>query len=755
MESVAQQLQTHSKATQIQSNPEVEATQAKAVEIMAPENPERRAFIKAGLFSLGGLALAFNLPVVQKAHAAQQKAAKDKEGNPIEVRAWLQLSDTGEVVLIVPAAEMGQGSQTALAMIFADELGADLNKVSVKYPLNNPKYNNPIIGIQVTGGSTAVRGWWQPLSQTAATLREMIRHAAAHKWGVAVNECEVGVHKVLLKDSSGKVSNELGFEELIPELQQVSSVNNVTLKKPSEYRYIGKPVQRVDTAAKVDGSAQFGMDINLPGMLVATIAQSPVFGGTLDAYDEAAALAVKGVKGVVPLEGAIAVVATGYWQAKKGLDALQPSFTGGKTTNLNSAKIKQQLEAGLQKAGESVKAAKVAMSEVSHATNSVEALYEVPYLAHTTMEPMNATAWIHDDVCEVWAPTQNQTLAASLAADASLMQPSQVRIHTTYLGGGFGRRANADYVAQAVAIALEMDAPVKLIWSREEDIQHDFYRPAALTQFNVKTDDKGWPLAWQCKVVSDSVMASFSGGSATMIDNAMSEGLADQDYQIKNLQLDVVRENFNIPLGFWRSVGHSYTGFFMEGFINELALKANIDPFEYRYGMLKPESRTHQVLQRLHSFSDWPAKAANGQAKGMAVVHSFGSYVGQVVEAHIETSNGAKRIMVDKVYCVVDCGKVVNPEIVKRQMQGSIVYGLTAALFGEIEFTEGKAMANNFDDYPMLTMAQTPEIEVDIVSSQADPGGYGEPGLPPLAPALAAALTQLTGKTYRSLPIKV
>ena len=527
----------------------------------------------------------------------------------------------------------------------------------------------------------------------------------------------MGSHQI----EAPSLQKSLAFETLIPALQTIEPVKNVTLKKASEYRYIGKPMPRTDTAAKVDGSAVFGMDVELPGMLVATIAQSPVFGG--------------------------AVVATGYWAAKKGLNALKPTFTGGKTQDLNNAKIKERLYAGLDKAAQSVQTG----GQAKTFANQHQVTFEAPYLAHTTMEPMNATAWVHDDLCEVWAPTQNQTAATQVAADASLMQPSQVVIHTTFLGGGFGRRANVDFIAQAVAVASEVGAPVKLIWSREEDIQHDFYRPAAVAQFDVKTDAKGFPVEWRAKVVSDSVMASFSGGSATMIDNAMSEGLGDQSYKLPNLTLEVVRENFNIPLGFWRSVGHSYTGFFMEGMLNELASKAKQDPIAYRLALLEPNSRAYNVLERLQTFSNWSSTLPNGHAKGMASVESFGSFVGQTVEAHIE----GKRIVVDKVYCVVDCGKLVNPEIVKRQMHSAIIYGLTAALHGELEIKNGQVMNSNFDTYPMISLAETPQIEVEIVASNDTPGGYGEPGLPPLAPALTAALTQLTGKDYHALPIKV
>ena len=741
MQNLAQNLKQFSEQASRQNNESIKADNH--ITVVPPEDPSRRAFLKAGLFGAGGLVLAFNLPVINKARAASENNTASTENKDVHVQGWLQLSNAGKIILIVPASEMGQGSQTSLAMIFSDELGADLDKVEVKPPLNNSRYNNPIIGIQVTGGSTAVRGWWQPLSEIAAILRETMLITAANNWQIKPQDCRVGLHQI----EAPALQKTISFAELVPLMQDVKPVTQAKLKKAADYRYIGKSMPRTDAAAKVDGSAVFGMDVELPDMLVASITQSPVFGGALTSYDEKAALGINGVQAVVPLENAVAVVAHGYWQAQKGLQALKAKFAGGKTQGLDSKAIKQRLHEGLKKPGQEVKTA----SDVKSFAKQHQVTFEVPYLAHTTMEPMNATAWVHDDICEVWAPTQNQTGATQVAADASLMQPSQVVIHTTFLGGGFGRRANVDYIAQAVAVAVEVDAPVKLIWSREEDIQHDFYRPAAVTQFEIKTDKNGLPVKWHTKVVSDSVMASFSGGSATMIDNAMSEGLADQEYQIPNLSLDVVRENFNIPIGFWRSVGHSYTGFFMEAMMNELANQANQDPFSYRLALLNPDSRSYQVINRLKEFSQWSKPAAKNQGKGMAFVESFGSFVGQTVEAHLENEN----IVVDKVFCVIDCGKLVNPEVVKRQMQSAIIYGLSAALYEKIDFKAGRAQANNFDDYPMLTLTQTPEIEVEIIKSDKAPGGYGEPGLPPIAPALTAAISKITGKMYTSLPIKV
>lgn len=725
--------------------PSTDNTHSIQVEMIAPENPSRRALLKAGLFGMGGLVLGFGLPPAQKAYAqspqAKTNSQKNKETYPI--KAWLQLSENGKVTLVIPVSEMGQGSQSALAMIFADELGADYHAIEVKAPLNSSIYNNPAFNLQLTGGSTAVRAWWQPLSTVAATLRELLVQAAAQQWQIKPDECTVIDNRVIHRNQTDSFT----FQELIEPAKNLSIPKQPKLKSPSEYRYIGKPMPRLDTRGKTNGTTIFGMDVQLPEMLIATVAQSPVFGGEVDQYNEKAALSVAGVQAVVKIPNGIAVVADSYWQAKKGLDKLQPTFKGGETQGLDTQKIEQRLHNGLNKTGEVLKTSQ----PVTKFAKEVKSTYAAPYLAHTTMEPMNATAHVTDTKCEVWAPTQNQAQSAQVAADISLLQPDQVTIHTTYLGGGFGRRAFVDYVAQAVTISAELHKPVKVIWSREEDIQHDFYRPAAVSGFEIKTDTEGYPLEWRSKVVTDSPMAEFTNGSDTMIDNAMSEGLADQDYVLPNLSLSVVREDMKIPIGFWRSVGHSYSGFFMEGIMNELALKAQKDPFDYRRKLLKSNARSLGVLNQLETLSNWHTQPRDGIGRGVAVVHSFGSYAGQVVEARIENN----RIVVDKVYCVIDCGKVVNPETVKRQISSAVAYGLTAALKGKIHFENGRVLEKNFDSYPMLNMKEMPEVIVEIVDSHHAPGGYGEPGVPPLAPALTAAITQLTGKIYRDLPIKL
>ena len=724
----------------IQSN---HPANAPAVTEVAPDNPSRRAFLKAGLLATGGAVFGFQLPMARKARAAASPSEQTDKDFPVQ--GWLQLTDQGDVILIIPVSEMGQGSQASLAMILADELGADYHRIQVKAPLNDPMYNNPMFGMQLTGGSTAVRAWWQPLSKVGATLRAMLCQAAADTWQIQPGDCDTRESWVIERHNHRRIA----FEKLIPTLSGQVAPAKPSLRDPDDYQYIGRPMPRVDTLAKLNRQAQFGMDVQLPGLLTATLAQAPVFGGEIQNYDEAAAKSVKGVKAVVELPNAIAVVAEGYWPAKKGLEKLNPQFGSGTLPELDNQTIENRLNEGLLKDGETVKASDGATSVAS--VNQMQADYFVPYLAHTPMEPMNATAHVTDTHCEVWAPTQNQTQSVQAAADASLLQTDQVTLHTTYLGGGFGRRAYVDYVTQAVLLSTEMQAPVKLIWSREEDVQHDYYRPAALARFEVKLDAQGYPLAWHNKVVTDSVMADFTGGSDTMIDSAMTEGLGDQAYQIPNLSLHAVRENFPVPIGFWRSVGHSFTGFFLEGMLNELAYKADTDPFAYRRHLLKDDARMHGVLDQLETLSNWGSQPAEGIGRGIACVESFGSFAGEAVEARIE--NG--EIVVDKVYCVIDCGRVVNPEIVRRQVSSAVIYGLTAALQSEIHFENGRVVESNFDDYPMLTLAQTPEIVVEIVDSDQSPGGYGEPGLPPLAPALAAAIGQLTGEPVRRLPIQL
>lgn len=710
---------------------------------MKIENLSRRKFLKSGVISGGGLVLGFSLPFVNKALARQE--GEEKASYP--VAAWLQVDEQGKVKFVIPVSEMGQGSQASLAMILADEAGADYHALQVLNPTNNSVFNNPMMGMQLTGGSTSVRAWWVPLREVGATLREMLAASAAKQWKVKVAECTTQDNYAIHK-SSGK---KLHFKELVSATLDMKPPAKPKLKNKSEYRYIGKPLTRVDTPAKVTGEAVFGMDIVLPGMLIATVKQSPAFGGEVDSYNEKAALKIPGVKAVVPVDNGVAVVAINYWQATKGMAALDVKFKGGKTKGQDTDSIEKQLDDGLADD-------KNARTVISHgdisaddtAKNVYRMKYTAPYLAHTTMEPMNATAHVTDEFCELWLPTQSQSLAVQKAMELTGLHADQVRLHTTYLGGGFGRRAETDFVSQAVTVSEAVEAPVKLIWSREEDVQHDFYRPAAACDFNIAVDNDGYPLSWKNRVCTSSIMTRFAPQwVGDKPDASMTEGVAETPYQLINQLTDVVQIDTGVPVGFWRSVGNSLNCFFMESVLDELAHHAGKDPYQYRRHLLKDSPRALNVLDTAAKAAHWEKPLGKKRGRGIALTNSFGSYVAEVAEVSA-TADGFK---IDRIVCVVDCGLYINPAIIKQQMQSGIIYGLTAALKGKIHFKDGAVVESNFHDYPALQMSEIPEIEVVIIENNEDPGGFGEPGTPPIAPAVANAVFAATGKRYRGLPL--
>jgi len=707
------------------------------------KNLSRRNFLKGSLLAGGGLILGFTLPTVDKALARQG----DIDSATFPVDAWVRIDKQGNLSFVIPVSEMGQGSQTSLAMILADETGADYHAMNVLQPTNDKNYTNPLFGIQLTGGSTSVRGWWQPLRIVGATLREMLIDVGAAKLSVAASECTTKDSYVIHKPSAKKIH----FSKLVASTVDAKPPTQPKLKPSSEYQYIGKPIKRLDTPAKVTGEAVFGIDVVLPNMLIASVKQSPVFGGEVKSFDKAAALKVKGVKAVVPIDNGIAVVAKNYWQAQKGLKALNVTFIGGVSQGHSTASLEKDFSKALDGKAKAVANVGNSNEAMKKASKTYRMQYGAPYLAHSTMEPMNATAHVTDDFCEIWAPTQAQTFAAQAAMAATGLHADQVKVHTTYLGGGFGRRAEVDFVTQAVVVSEAVGAPVKLIWSREEDMQHDVYRPAAASRFDIGVDENGYPLAWHNRVSNTSIMERYAPQwVGDKPDGTMTEGAAEVPYQLPNHLTDVVQLQTGIPVGFWRSVGNSLNCFFVESAMDELAHHAGKDPYEYRRNLLSHNPRARLALDAVAAKADWRKTLGNNQGKGIALTHSFGSYVAQVAEVTVDKKGNVK---VDKVYCAIDCGIVVNPEIVKRQMQSCIIYGLTAALHGKINFKDGHVVESNFHDYTALKMAEVPEIDVFIVDSNAAPGGYGEPGTPPIAPAVANAIYSASGKRRRELPL--
>ena len=699
----------------------------------------RRRFLETSAAAGGGLIIGFHLPLGGRfAEAAQAEAT---------MNAWLRIAPDDSVTIMIPSAEMGQGIYTSLPMLVAEELEVDWRKVRAETAPAAQVYANPRFGAQMTGGSMSIRGFSEPLRKVGAQSREMLRQAAAQRWGVPVTECEARVGKINHRPSG----RSLRYGELSEAAAKLTPPAEVALKEPKAWTLLGKPVARLDTPAKVDGSAVFGIDVKLPDMLIGTVGACPVFGGKLKSVDEKPALAVKGVHMVVPLESAVVVLGDGYWQAKQGLAALSPQWDFGANAGASSDAILADFKAQLDSPGAVAASEGDSAAALAAAAQRLEAVYQVPYLAHATMEPMNATAHVRADGIEIWAPTQGQGPAQQTFAKMFNLKPEQVHVHTTFLGGGFGRKFELDFLTYAVLASKATGRPVKVVWSREEDIQHDFYRPAAMVRFRAAFGADGRPQAWEAKIVAPSIMtrawpSMVKGG----IDPSSVEGLADTPYGVANRRFEYVMRHEAVPVGFWRSVGNSQNAFFAESFIDEMAHATKQDPVAFRLALLADKPRHRAVLEKAAQTAGWGTAAPAGRFRGVALHESFGSIVAEVAEISLD---GGKTLRVHKVTCAVDCGRAMNPDTVVAQMESGIVFGLTAAFYGEITIKDGRVDQANFDTYPMLKLAQTPAIEVHIVESGAELGGIGEPGTPPIAPAVANALFAASDKRIRSLPL--
>jgi len=701
----------------------------------------RRRFLQVGAAAAGGLLIGFHLP--SGGRIAQARAAEGEW-----INAWLRIGSDDSVTILVSNSEMGQGVYTALPMLVAEELEVDWQQVRAEMAPADPTYNNAIFGMQATGGSTSVRATHEPLRRVGAAARELLVRAAAEGWGVEAGECQARSGRVH-HEASGRSET---YGALAGAAAKLEPVGEPELKPSSEWRLLGKPVPRLDVPQKVDGSAVFGIDVQVEGMKIATVRQCPVFGGKLAEVDPAPALAVTGVDQVVELEDAVIVVADGYWSALQGAQALQPQWEPGEHAGLSSEAILKDFEAALETAGAPAHSAGDVDTAMASAARTLEATYQVPFLAHATMEPMNATARVSADGADVWAPTQAQGPVQATVAALLGIDPTKVRVHTTFLGGGFGRRFELDFTSQAVRAAAATGAPVKLIWSREEDTQHDFYRPASVTRFRVGLDQDGMPVAWECRIVCPSIFSRvFPDWVQNGIDATSVEAAVELPYAIPNQRIDYVMRHTGVPVGFWRSVGNSQNAFFVQSFVDELAHAAGADPLDYQLRLLEGHPRHQAALTAAAELAEWQSPVPEGRARGLAIQESFGSIVAEVAEVSVSEQG---QVRVHRVACAVDCGGVVNPDTVVAQMESGIVYGLTAALYGEITVREGRVLEGNFDTYPMLTLAEMPEVQVRIIESGAALGGIGEPGTPPIAPAVTNALFALTGKRLRRLPIR-
>ena len=715
----------------------------------------RRTFLETGAALGGGLLLRFRLP-------------QDRAFAP---NAFIRIDRDGTVTLTMHKVEMGQGTYTAMPMLLAEELGVGLDQVRLEHaPPDDARYAEPMFGVQETGGSTSVRGNWEPLRRAGAAARTMLLSAAAQTWKVDPSTCRAERGAV----SHVPTGRSLGYGALVDAAARLSVPGRVALKAPKDFRLIGTPAKRLDTPEKVDGSAVFGIDERLPGMKFAAVAACPVFGGKVASLDDAKAKTIVGVRQVVRLDDAVAVVADTTWAAKQGLAALDVRWDEGPNARLSTADIVQQLVSALEGKGVVGRSDGDVPAAMKGATRRVEAVYQVPFLAHATMEPVNCTVHVRPDGCDLWVGTQVPTFTQTAAAKETGLPKARVAVHNHLLGGGFGRRLEVDFIVRAVQIAKQVSGPVQVWWSREEDIQHDMYRPYYCDRIAAGLDGQGRPVAWSHRIAGSSIEARViselfpktlrvikAGGMHRLgamikhLDLDAVDGAAEPPYTIPNIRVEYVRtEPPSIPTAFWRGVGPTHNVFVVESFIDELAAAAQQDPFEYRRALLDRSPRAKAVLELAAQRGGWgqPLSSGRGRAgRGIALLHAFGSYIAQVAEVVVSPQG---EVRVPRVVCAVDCGTIVNPDIVKAQMESGIVFGITGALWGEITIKNGRVEQHNFYDYRMLRMSEAPTVEVHLVESTEPPGGIGEPGTSAVMPAVTNAIFAATGKRIRTLPVK-
>jgi isoquinoline 1-oxidoreductase beta subunit len=709
----------------------------------------RRDFVVASATAAGGLAITVMMPGLAEA-ATIGAQTYGPDASPHDVNAFLAIEPDGSILIRSPHNEMGQGAITALPMIVAEELECDWAKVKVEYasPSRNLREHR-VYGNMVTAGSRGVRTSWRFLQQAGASARERLIAAAARRWNVALGECHAENSKVTHKPSG----RSLDYAALAADAAAIKLDKEPAIRPPDKFKLIGKSLPRLDTPLKINGAAKFAIDTQIPGMVYAAINACPVAGGKLKSVDEAPAKGRRGILQVVKLDNAVAVVADRYWRAKEALALLKPEWdTGpaGKTDSAQFAKLyRDTLDGPMVKArndgdvdGVFAKGGKI-----------VEAVYEAPHAAHAQMEPLNATAHFNGDKLDVWVGTQSPMSALRLAAAASGLKQEQINIHNCFLGGGFGRRGTNDEMRHAILVAKQVGKPVKLLWTREEDMTHDRYRPQAAVRLKTALGEDGMPIAFDAKIAVGSIMRS-NGFSRVEngLENQAIEGIANTNYKIPNLRVGVMLKNTHIPVGFWRSVGSSQNAFFMESYVDELAHAAGQDPYKFRRALLAHRPDFLGVLDKIAEKGDWGKPLAAGRGRGIAIHECYGTIVGQVAEVTVSQKG---EVLVDRVIAAVDCGHVVNPKIVEAQIESGIIYGLSAALYGDLTIKEGSIEQANFDEYEMVRLTDTPKIEVYLaITGGKKWGGIGEPGTAPTAPAVANAVFAATSKRVRTLPLK-
>ena len=709
---------------------------------LADNGVSRRGFLQTGAAAGSGLILGFYLP-------QSGTALKAEPQGEFAPNAFIRVGGDGQVVLTMPYVEMGQGTYTSIPMLIAEELEVDLSQVRLEHaPPNEKLYANPLLGVQITGNSNAMRGAWQPLREAGATARTMLVMAAASRWAVDPTTCLAQSGEVIHSPTGRR----LKYGELAADAAGMQRPEKVPLKKPEAFKIIGTPAKRLDAPAKVNGTAVYGIDVRVPGMKVATLAQSPVFGGRVKSVDDTAAKAVRGVRQIIVLEDAVAVVADHMGAAKKGLAALLIEWDSGPHATLQSNQIVAELEKATLGSGAIAQNVGNVDQAMTAAATKLEAIYQVPFLAHATMEPMNCTVEVTDDRCEIWVGTQAIARVQATAAEITGLPLEKVIVHNHLIGGGFGRRLEFDGAARAVQIAKNVKGPVKVVWTREEDIQHDMYRPYFFDRLAAGLDAQGKPVAWNNRFAGSSILArylppAFKDG----LDPDTTEGAIDLVYSLPNIRVEYVRvEPPGIPTAFWRSVGPSHNVFVTESFIDELAAAAKQDPVAYRQALLDRSPRARAVLDLAAEKAGWGNTMPERVGRGVSLQYVFATYMAHVAEVEV-SSEGAVRVK--RVVCAVDCGTVVNPDTVRAQIESAIMFGITAALYGEITLKDGRVEQSNFDTYQILRLNEAPAVEVYIIASSEPPGGMGEAGTSAVVPAVTNAIFAATGKRLRRLPV--
>ncbi|WP_413197288.1 molybdopterin cofactor-binding domain-containing protein [Pararobbsia alpina] len=737
--------------------------------VLASDTPHsgRRAFLKfgltVGLATGGGMLIGFGLPAKADEQAS---AATPATGTPdpdaviagdgeiapsadlLAPNAFVRIDKAGVVSLVIPKVEMGQGVYTSIPMLLAEELEVPLDTVRIEHaPPDAKLYGDPLLGGQLTGGSTSIRYAWKPLRQAGATARVMLITAAAQQWSVDPSTCHAEAGAVVHAASGRKAA----YGDLVDAAAKLPVPPNVPIKDPKDFKLVGKPTNRIDSHEKVDGRAQFGMDVRLPDMVYAAIVNSPVLGGTVVSVDDSVALKTPGVKQVVRIDNAVAVIGVHTWAAKAGASALKIEWHEGEHGTVSTQDLVADLARASQRSGGVARKEGDVTKAFSQAAQTVDVVYEQPFLAHATMEPMNCTVWVKPDSCEIWVGTQVPTRAVDMAAQVTGLPADKITLHNFLIGGGFGRRLEVDGVGQAVKIAKQVNGPVKVIYTREEDVQHDMYRPYYYDRISAGLDANHKPVAWKHRIVGSSILARFAPPAyQNGVDPDAVEVASNLPYDLPNQLVDYVRqEPRSVPTAFWRGVGPTRSTFVVESFVDELAHEAKADPVEYRRSLLTKSPRALNVLNVAAKAGHWGQPLKSNQGRGISVMNAFGSFFSIVMEVTVVDG----QVKVDRAVCAVDCGYVVNPKTIEAQIEGGIIFGISAALFSEITLKNGRVEQSNFTDYRILRMNEAPPVELHLVASTEAPGGIGEPGTAATAAALSNAIFAATGKRLRKLPV--